>query len=147
MQQERVFVWSGKERLCTDHEKMILCTDQERRCFVLIRKKMVCTDQESAFVLTRKDDALYWSGTGAYEGFCLGGAQLARVSAPKKIFGQQYAPPLKTPFWKNIDTFSYFFLPPPTWTCFVHHKNTINQYHSIIKNYIFTNKQNFFWIF
>ena len=35
--------------------------------------------------------------TGAYEGFCLGGAQFARVSAPKKFFWsppcQNCAPP------------------------------------------------------
>ena len=36
--------------------------------------------------------------TGAYEGFCLGGgAQFARVSAPKKIW-----PPLKNPFFEKI---------------------------------------------
>ena len=39
-------------------------------------------------------------------------------------------PPLKTPFLKNINTFFNFFLPyPPTWTCFVHHKNTPKRLH------------------
>ena len=62
--------------------------------------------------------------SGAYEGFCLVGAQFARVSAPKK----------------NIDTFFIFFAPPPTWTCFVHHKNKPKRLHFWVVNNLIESK-------
>jgi len=67
---------------------------------------------------------------GAYEGFCLGGGTICARKRAKKIFWSPplatLVPPLKNPFFEKIlIPFFYFFCPPsPTWTYFVHHKNT-----------------------
>ena len=57
---------------------------------------------------------------GACEGFCLGGGTIC--ARPLGNIG----PPLKNPFFEKIlIPFLNFFRPPsPTWTYFVHHKNT-----------------------